>query len=562
MLSARARPQAQTSPSAVLQRLERAVRCCQEFRLCFIQCDDPVLQEQMCTGLLQRLRGKPVLDVRLEQPVASLLGELLGKAPSRPAAVLIRGLEHTLLTEGAASFLRRWEAELDQLRGRYPAFILIWLPQAALESLEGAAPGLWAQRSAVYEVYPLHASRAAEPVLRAPLREAVPATANGVAAVEEVEEAERPAVPETEPAVQEPAPDERPPETAPQDQAPDAQQEEEEEDELEPAGGDRRLPPLHSMTLAQKQAEIDRRMLKLQETVLSGPSPDVETQRLQASLLYEIGVLNVSIGEWGRAAASLEESAATFHMVDDRQARGAALLQLGVARHNQGKLEDAEGLYELSIQIARERGDRSTEALALHQLGMVAQARGDAETAAERFEQSLEVKREIRDRRGEAATLHQLGSLRQRNRDLAGAIRLYQESIEIKRELGDRAGLSTTLHQLGTAEHQQGHLDEAMRYYEESLQIKKSVGDRAGTAGTLGQIGRIHQQRGQLREALQHYATSWLMFRSLGSQYAPIAQKLIQGIRSQAGEEQFENWLRNDLRSIAAQIRKALVEEA
>lgn len=555
MLPARPRPPSQTSPSAVLQRLERAVRCCREFRLCFIRCDDPVLQDQMCAGLLQRLRGKPVVDVRLETPTPTLLGTLSGEGAPRPAAILVRGLEHSVLSDQASAFLAGWEAELEALRGRYPTLFLVWLPESALERVQALAPGVWAQRSACYEVLPLHAGGGGEapqapkpddpgaaPLTGARAEEA--SRAEAASAAEDVLQDQPGAQPEAEAAV----------EAGIQEEEVEAEREE------EAAADARELPALHLLTRAQKQAELDRRALRLQEVVETGRASGADTRPLQAALLCEIGILYLGTGEWGRAAAALEESAALFHTLDDRRARGAALLQLGIARHNQGKLDDAEGLYDLSLRIARAEGDRLAEALALHQSGMAQQARGNRERAAALFEESLRAKREIGDRRGEAATLHQLGSLRQRGRDLEGAIRLYRASIEIKRELGDCAGLASTLHQLGTAEHQQGNLGAAMRYYEESLQIKQAAGDRAGIAGTLGQIGRIHQQHGRLREALRYYAGSWLVFRSLGSHYAALARKLVEGIHAHVGEAQFQDWLREDLPADAEQIREALAE--
>jgi tetratricopeptide (TPR) repeat protein len=524
-----------------------------------VRCDDAQLQDQMCVGLLQRLRGKRLSDLRLTHPVESLQSELSGA--SRAAAILVRGLEHSILGEDSAAFLGRWEAEAKEIGEALTGLLLIWLPEEALLRLERQAPALWAQRSTTYEVFSLQMARP-EPSHH-PAAEAngvTPATlqAETEPVVSEPEPiSERASEPEAERAEIPSSPDAEKPTPARSEAELEGDEEEDERTAAEPGA----LPPLHGLTLAQKQAEIDRRMLRLHETVQANPHPDRETQHLQAKLLYEIGVLNVSTGAWGRAAASLEESAATFNLVDDPRGRGQALLQLGVTRHNQGKLDDAAGLYELGLRIAREVGDDTTESQALHQVGMVEQARGNLEHATQLFQQSLAAKRKLGNRRGIAATLHQLGALRQRARDLPGAIKLYGESLELKRELGDRAGMATTFHQLGTAEHQLGRLDEAMRCYEESLQIKKAVGDRAGTAVTLGQIGRIHQQRGQMREALQHYVTSWLIFRSLQSHYADLAQKLIRGIRDQAGEEQFEGWLKNDLRSIAAQIRQALVDE-
>jgi tetratricopeptide (TPR) repeat protein len=558
MLTARPRPSSSSTPSAVLARLERAVRCSEGFRLCFVRCDDVQLQDQMCAGLQQRLRGKRISDLRLTHAVESVQSELSGA--SRAAAIIVRGLEHSILGEHSAAFLERWEAEAKEIGQALTGLLLVWLPEEALNRLALQAPALWAQRSTTYEVFSLHLARPPEPAGHsaaeangtAPVApESDGAEAPGTEPKPVAEAAADPAQPSAETAAERPV-------TAPE--TPGEVEEAEEEDQ-ETAGEPRELPPLHALTLAQKQAEIDRRMLRLQESVRASPNPDLETQHVQARLLYEIGVLYVSTGEWGRAAASLEESAATFNVVDDRRARGQALLQLGVTRHNQGKLDDAAGLYELSLRIAREVGDGTTESQALHQVGMVEQSRGNLEQATRLFQESLAAKRKLGDRRGIAATLHQLGALRQRARDLPGAIELYGESLDLKRRLGDRAGMATTLHQLGTAEHQQGRLDEAMHCYEESLQIKKAVGDRAGTAVTLGQIGRIHQQRGELREALQHYATSWLIFRSLQSHYADLAQKLIRGIRDQSDEEQFEGWLKHDLRSVASQIREALLDE-
>lgn len=561
-MTARSRSLSQTGPSAVLARIERAVRCTEGFRLSFVRCDDPVLEEKAWSQLLARLRGKRVLEVRLETTVESLLSELTGRISpgSIPAAVLVRGLELSIPAEDAP-LLPRLEAELDALRSSVPGMLLIWLPGAVLDRIRREAPLLWQEGSPHYELIAPGALRTPAPsAVPEPLRAAAPAVEPAAvvadeeaALVAEAEaapvEAETPleaeAPPEPEAAEPSPVPETRPavPRPEPEERGP---------------GG---LPPLHTLSLAQKQAEIDLRLSRLRDAVQEAVAGGVEPGRTQAQLLYEIGLLYTSLAEWGRAAAALEESAALFNIVADPRARGAALLHLGITRHNQGRLDDALGLYELSLRLVPASEDRRSAGVALHQMGMVEQARGRAEAALARFEESLALKREIGDRRGIAATLHQMGALRQKQRDLAAAVRLYEESLQIKRELDDRPGIAATLHQLGTAEHQQGRLDEAMRYYDESLRIKKAVGDRAGTAVTLGQIGRIHQQRNHLREALQHYTTSWLMFRSLQSPYAELAQKLIRGIHAQAGREQFEAWLKGDLRALAAQIRKALADE-
>lgn len=566
MLTGKLRSLSQTGPSAVLARIERAVRCTEDFRLSFVRCDDPDLEEKASAQLLARLRGKRILELRLERPIASLLAEVAARATptAPPAAVLVRGLTHSLPEGEPAPLLERLEAELDSLQVAISSMTLVWLPEAALRRIEREAPLLWETGSTVYELIAPGALRRMPAPTSARLNGGPKLTS--AVAVEEEEAALvteiKPAEPEVTVEVPAPASDEiaaPEEEAAPvgvQEKAP-ARAEGPQEEEAEKAEEERPhgLPPLHTLTLAQKQAEIDLRMNRLRE---SGPEGGIEAQRLQASLLYQIGLLYASLAEWGRAAAALEESAALFNIVEDRRARGSALLQLGVTRQSQGKLDDAEGLYDLALKIARETEDRATEAVALHQVAMVEQARGRVESATARFEESLALKREIGDRRGISASLHQLGALRQRQGDLAGAIRLYRESLQIKEDLDDRPGAAATLHQLGTAEHQQGRLEEAMRYYDESLRIKRAVGDRAGTAITLGQIGRIHQQRGRMREALQHYATSWMTFRALESPYAPLAQKLIRSIYTDAGPEQFEAWLKGDLRSIASQIRRAL----
>lgn len=579
MVTAKTRSLSQTGPSAVLARIERAVRCTEGFRLCFVRCEEPQLEEKAVAQLLSRLRGKRVLDLSLEAPAESLAHELISRVrPAMPpAAVVIRGLARSLEAGGPA-LLQRLDGEVELLRATVPGIVLVWLPQSALRQIQRGSPRLWAESSAMYEILsPAGMQDGAAPVAEEPApepgtttSEAAPAVADEEAAPAVADEEAALAVADEEAALvtenaapEEPSPDEcagpaaeRPGEAI--GWAEQGSEDETEGEEPEARPEERRaLPALHTLTPAQRQAELDHRLSLLEERGPASASGAPESQRLHAVLLYEIGLLYVSRAEWSRAAAVLEESAALFNLTGDRRARGLALAHLGLTRHHQGKLDDAEGLYNLALKLSREQGDRSTEALVLHQSAMTDQTRGYLDEALSRFEESLALKRALGDQRGIAATLHQLGALRQRQQDLPGAIRLYQESLEIKQTLDDPTA-AATLHQLGTAEHQQGRLDQAMAYYEESLRIKKSVGDRAGTAITLGQIGRIHQQRGELRDALQHYATSWITFHSLESPYAPLAEKLIRSIRSEAGEAQFEAWLKGDLRSIASHIRRAL----
>jgi len=492
-MKTKARPETETQPDAVLQRLERVIRRSNDFVLGFVKSNSPMQRKDLSLALQERVSDKRLLEVELDKPIISLLDEITARwdAIHPPDAVCVYGLEKSINEQREASpVLGRLNHDRDLIRQAVPAALLIWLPDFALDYMARGAPDFWAWRSGVYEF---------------PTDEALWQMDSTAAVTTD-------------------------------------------------------WTALSSLALEDKQKEITR-LEELLRTARALRRQGKREQATAARLLYQLGLLHYSLGEWDKAQKRFEEGLVVSQDVGNKRFIAAIWHQLGNLQYIQGNIEEAARLYEQSLKMTQELGDKANIASTLHQLAMVELVRGDLQEAEQLYNRSLQIAQELGDARGISITLHNLADIEQRQGHLQEAMRLYNRSLQITHELGDASGIAAILHQLANLLYMQGNLPAAEQGYQQSLQIRQKIGDKHGIASTLGQMGSVRQLQGELPEAWQYYKSAWLLFRELQSPYARWAQQHILRIRDQVGDEQFQAWLKEDFGQQANEIIEALEQE-
>ncbi|HEV8713452.1 MAG TPA: tetratricopeptide repeat protein [Candidatus Binatia bacterium] len=193
---------------------------------------------------------------------------------------------------------------------------------------------------------------------------------------------------------------------------------------------------LFSLPLEDKQKEIAR-LEELLRTARALPRQGKREQETISSLLYQLGLLYVSIGEWDIARAQFRESLEIDQRLGDQQGIATVQHSLGVLAQEQGQLEEAEQWYRQSLAIKESLGNEYGRALTLHQLGTIAQERGQLEEAEQWYRQSLAIEDRLGDEYGRALTLHQLGTIAAERGNVAEAVRFFQQAEAIFKRLGD-----------------------------------------------------------------------------------------------------------------------------
>ncbi len=151
----------------------------------------------------------------------------------------------------------------------------------------------------------------------------------------------------------------------------------------------------------------------------------------------QLGIIGVSVGDYGRALGYLEQSLKIQQEIGDRSGEGATLNNLATLAHSQGDYGRALGYLEQSLKIQQEIGDRSGEGTTLNNLSQIYDAQGDYSRALGYLEQSLKIRQEIGDRKGLATTLTNMGAIFiEQAQDYERAVPLLMNAYQIFTQIG------------------------------------------------------------------------------------------------------------------------------
>lgn len=217
----------------------------------------------------------------------------------------------------------------------------------------------------------------------------------------------------------------------------------------------------------------------------------------------------------------LEESAAIWRAVGDRQELAYTLTSLGVAIVYRQREVAAGGhlLIAEAVALFRDINDQWGLAFALDFLGdSVRLLGGDEDQVRQYKEQSLACYRALDDQWGIALELSELGEAALRARDYATACKLLTEALQMEQAGVDRWTKAHIVQSLGNTLWHQGAYEQATALYEESLAMFRALGNKLQTSAALRFLGQTAQRRGEYAQATTLYRHSLTLAQELGNE--------------------------------------------
>jgi predicted ATPase/class 3 adenylate cyclase/uncharacterized protein HemY len=222
---------------------------------------------------------------------------------------------------------------------------------------------------------------------------------------------------------------------------------------------------------------------------------------VRAKALYGLGRVALVQGDYDAAIPPLEESAALFRELDDREGLAYSLADQGWIAAERGEHDQARRLAEESLAVARSAGNRTTTAAALHVLAGTALDERDYRRARSLFEESLALRRELGDIRNTANSLCFLGAVQLLEGDYEQATAVLEESLELARELKNVLVESAALANLALVALLTGDEPRAASLAGDSLRLACEVGDKRTTVECLHALAGVSAARGDLLRA-------------------------------------------------------------
>jgi DNA-binding CsgD family transcriptional regulator len=232
--------------------------------------------------------------------------------------------------------------------------------------------------------------------------------------------------------------------------------------------------------------------------------------------------------------------------------------------HEQGDYARARALAEESAACARQAGDEFALGRALLTLAITASAEGDSR-ATDLYRESLKLFETTGHRPGQAGVLNGLGDLARAGGRPQEAISLYRASLSLARETGHVRLLSIVLHNLGHIALEQGDTEQAGALFTEAMDAAGELGDRQIRATCLVAHAQLIAATGPPSRAATLLGAGVAQMEAAGVRLEPIdrepRERRIRAVREALGGTRFEEfWDRG--RSLTLDEALAAVERA
>ena len=218
----------------------------------------------------------------------------------------------------------------------------------------------------------------------------------------------------------------------------------------------------------------------------------------RAKALQEAGTLAWCQGEYGAAAALLEESLARWRTLEDSREIASTLAFLADAVGDRGEADRATALYEEALSLFRRLADERGIAMVANNLGVEAQLHGDLDRAETLFAEALALDRK-HGNQGRAnlrlANLADVALLRDR---VVEAATLYRESLAGAWALGHKTICLIGLVGLARTAAATGHPRRAARL----LGAAEAYGEAIGAPVQVEERDGLERALALAREAL------------------------------------------------------------
>jgi serine/threonine protein kinase/tetratricopeptide (TPR) repeat protein len=194
-----------------------------------------------------------------------------------------------------------------------------------------------------------------------------------------------------------------------------------------------------------------------------------------AHVHYDLGLINVRLGDYRVADENLRRSLELFTGLSDQAAIGQVQHGFTILLHSQGRYEEALEHAVEALRLRRSFADRATVAYAENGLGWIQAHLGQHDEALRHCYLALEMHRESGSRSGAADTLDSIAFIHGERADYGQSVSYYEQSIAEYRLVGDLHGEARGLVGLGDTQLAAGQTDAAMRSWEHALALLSQI---------------------------------------------------------------------------------------
>lgn len=215
--------------------------------------------------------------------------------------------------------------------------------------------------------------------------------------------------------------------------------------------------------------------------------------------------------EQHRMCAASEEATISAMASDAKVYNGAGILAM-----TQGDLGEAAACFQESLALQRSLQDPHGLCAVLNNLAIVECQQGIYDQARVRYAECLERWRVLGDQRNVAVVLANLARIAIEQNDLTQAEHLFTEGLCLARQVGDTRGQASRMRNLGMILYRHGAYDAATRLCRDSLVLSQSLEDALGVAYTLMSLALLAAAQGCHLRAERLFGASLVGFDRLG----------------------------------------------
>ncbi len=268
---------------------------------------------------------------------------------------------------------------------------------------------------------------------------------------------------------------------------------------------------------------------------------NLEDANQLATILFNLGDMEVRCGQFRQAKTHLEQSIETSHSAQNYFIETSANFSLANNNMYRGDWDSSRLLYENAIMNCRKWGFQNLEDWILAGLSYASEELCDYQASLDYLEQALRVCQKtgnsrvmgwahynycitylpmgkyalarqhadqcaayynaLNDLRGIAWLTYSYGRIDRKEGDYAAAQKNFIESQHSFEKLGDFMGLAFAIHNIGLVAHEMGDRETAVEAYQKALAIFQKIGCGVGESPCNLNLGELYRQEGDITNA-------------------------------------------------------------
>jgi len=255
-----------------------------------------------------------------------------------------------------------------------------------------------------------------------------------------------------------------------------------------------------------------------------GISESLGEKRMTASMIGNLGTVNLLMGKWEKAEDNLLRSLGLWNDLGDQLAIVRKYVSLGSLFMMRREWGRAEEYYTQARDISREKGYMRELCLALEFSGELAYDREKFGLASRYYSRALALAQNIAPDGDMMGELHRrLAELLISTGDLNGAMESCEKSLSYSLRLGDRYEEAIVYRVFGRVFEAMGQTDRARNYFSQGIDGLTSIGEQYERGKTLLDAAVFLKTRystaGDKMQAERHCRKAAAIFNSLGVDY-------------------------------------------